>query len=202
MNRPVNPWDARYQTDEYVYGVNANAFLAEKHGLLVPKGETLAIAEGEGRNAVYLAEQGMNVTAWDYAPAAIDKTNRLAAERGVAVHAEVVDLHTANWEKERWDQIVCVFGHFPTPLRLRTLREVRDAVKPNGYFISEVYSVYQPPYRSGGPDDPDLLYRPEEFLQTFDGWRIVHMFMGEVDRHEGKLHNGLSHVIQFVGQKI
>lgn len=78
---------------------------------------------------------------------------------------------------------------------------VKKAVKPGGYFLTEVFSIHQLPYKSGGPKDINLLYSPEDFLETFKDWRIVHFFMGEAVRHEGELHNGLVHVIQFVGQK-
>ncbi|MDQ1002848.1 hypothetical protein QFZ28_003248 [Neobacillus niacini] len=102
---------------------------------------------------------------------------------------------------EKWDQLVCIFEHFPTELRKKTLQGVKETIKPGGHFVTEVYSIYQIPYSSGGPKDLDFLYNPEEFLQVFSDWRIIHFFTGEVTRHEGKLHNGLSHVIQFVGQK-
>ena len=197
----VNQWNTRFQAENYVYGKNPNVFLEEIQKKLQLTGEALAIAEGEGRNAVFLAEQGMNVTAWDYAESGLQKTNKLAEERGVKVHTILVDLNEATWEKDKWDEIVCIFGHFPKELRNRTLLEVKDAIKPGGYYITEVYSHKQIPYNSGGPRDLELLYSPEEFLQTFADWRIVHFFMGEVVRHEGELHNGLAHVIQFVGQK-
>lgn len=196
-----NLWDTRYQTEEYLYGKSPNVFLAEFHPLLVPSGETLSIAEGEGRNAVFLAQEGYDVTAWDYAPAGVEKINRLANERGVHLKADVVDLNAAPWEIAKWDQIINIFGHLPTALRLDTLASVSRAIKPDGFFVSEVYSIHQPPYQSGGPKELDLLYRPEEFLETFKGWRIIHFFMGEVNRQEGSLHKGISHVIQFVGQK-
>ena len=197
----MNQWNTRFQAENYVYGKNPNVFLEEIQKKLQLTGEALAIAEGEGRNAVFLAEQGMNVTAWDYAESGLQKTNKLAEERGVKVHTILVDLNEATWEKDKWDEIVCIFGHFPKELRNRTLLEVKDAIKPGGYYITEVYSHKQIPYNSGGPRDLELLYSPEEFLQTFADWRIVHFFMGEVVRHEGELHNGLAHVIQFVGQK-
>ncbi|MGG3798735.1 class I SAM-dependent methyltransferase [Metabacillus fastidiosus] len=197
----MNQWDTRFQNETFVYGTEPNIFLAEMQKKLQLSGEALAIAEGEGRNAVFLAEQGMNVTAWDYAKSGLNKTEKLAKQRGVTVRTELVDLNEAKWEKERWDQIVCVFGHFSKNLRTKTLQGVKEAVKQGGYFITEVYSTYQIPYKSGGPQDVELLYSPEEFLQTFSDWRIVHFFIGEVTRHEGELHNGLSHVIQFVGQK-
>ncbi len=143
----------------------------------------------------------MDVTTWDYAESGLEKTRRLAEERGVSVKTNLVDLNVANWDKDQWDEIFCIFGHFPTEIRQKTLRGIKQAVKPGGYYLTEVYSPYQIPYHSGGPKDPNSLYQPEEFLQTFADWRIVHFFMGEVVRHEGVLHTGLSHVIQFVGQK-
>ena len=165
-------------------------------------GDALAIAEGEGRNAVYLAQQGMKVTTWDYAQSGLLKTKKLAESKGVPVQTELVDLNEAVWEPEMWDEIVCVFGHFPKEIRKKTLEGVKKAVKPGGYFLTEVFSIYQLPYKSGGPKISILLYSPEEFfLETFKDWRIVHFFMGEAIRHEGELHNGLAHVIQFVGQK-
>ena len=197
----MNQWNNRFQDEKYVYGTEPNVFLSEIQEKLQLSGDVLAIAEGEGRNAVFLAEQGMNVTTRDYAESGLRKTKRLADERGVTVRTELVDLNEAQWDVNQWDEIVCIFGHFPMELRKKTLHGVKEAVKPGGYFVTEVYSHYQLPYKSGGPKELDFLYSPEEFLQTFSDWRIVHFFMGEVIRKEGELHNGLSHVIQFVGQK-
>ena len=198
----VNHWHKRFQADNYVYGKEPNEFLAAMHKQLNISGDVLAIAEGEGRNAVYLAEQGMRVTTWDFAPSGLEKTNKLADEKEVEVATELVDLNEADWSQGAWDEIVCVFGHFPSGLRDKTLKGVRAAVKPGGYFITEVYSPYQIPYKSGGPKDPAFLYQPEEFLETFRDWRVIHFFMGEVTRHEGDLHSGLAHVIQFAAQKL
>ncbi|WP_065409309.1 class I SAM-dependent methyltransferase [Pseudobacillus wudalianchiensis] len=197
----MNTWNDRFQHEKYVYGTEPNVFLAEMQKKLQLAGDALAIAEGEGRNAVFLAEQGMNVTAWDYAQSGLEKTKRLASLKGTVVQTDLIDLNEAQWKENKWDEIVCIFGHFPQQLRQRTLSGVKKAIKPGGYFVTEVYSLYQLPYKSGGPQDLDFLYRPEEFWTIFSDWRIVHFFMGEVVRHEGELHNGLSHVIQFVGQK-
>lgn len=197
----MNHWNTRFQGESYIYGKEPNAFLKEIHKKLKVSGNALAIAEGEGRNAVYLAEQGMSVTTWDYAVSGLTKTNQLAKERNVSVSAKQVDLNEAIWDKNTWDEIVCIFGHFPADLRQKTLQGVKEAVRPGGYYVTEVYSPYQIPYESGGPRNQDLLYKPEEFLSHFSDWRIVHFFMGEVVRHEGEGHNGLSHVIQCVVQK-
>ena len=197
----MNHWNSRFQNENYVYGTEPNVFLAETQKKLQLSGNALAIAEGEGRNAVFLAAQGTNVTTWDYAESGLAKTTKLAEARGVGVKTELVDLNNAVWNKDQWDELVCIFGHLPRDLRKKTLMGIKEAVKPGGYYISEVYSIHQLPYNSGGPRDLELLYNPEEFLQTFTDWRITHFFMGEVVRHEGELHNGLSHVIQFIGQK-
>ncbi|MGD6818618.1 class I SAM-dependent methyltransferase [Metabacillus sp. 113a] len=197
----MSSWEERFKADHYIYGTEANAFLKEMQPLLKSDGNALALAEGEGRNAVFLAQQGMKVTAWDYAASGLTKTERLAQEKGVEVKTEKVDLNDAVWEKGKWDAITCIFGHFPEKLRRQTLAGVKDAVKPGGFLVAEVYSPYQLSYGTGGPKDEQFLYKPEEFLQVFHDWRIVHFFMGEAERHEGDLHNGLSHVIQFAGQK-
>lgn len=197
----MNQWNNRFNNENYVFGTEPNEFLKAVQNKLHLSGDVLAIAEGEGRNAVFLAEQGLNVSAWDYAESGLEKTKKLAKIRSVNVKTELVDLNEAQWETNRWDEIICIFGHFPEELRKTTLRGIKEAVKPGGYFVTEVYSHSQIPYKSGGPQNLELLYSPEEFLQTFKDWRIVHFFMGEVVRHEGELHNGLSHVIQFVGQK-
>ncbi|ASS76746.1 SAM-dependent methyltransferase [Tumebacillus algifaecis] len=196
-----NHWHERFNTADYVFGKEPNAFLASIAHRLPAEGKWLAIAEGEGRNAVFLAEQGHRVTTWDLAESGLQKTKQLAAERNVAVATEWVDLSNAVWQPAQWDGIVCIFGHFPEALRNRTLQGVKTAVKPGGYYLTEVYSKYQLPYKSGGPKDEALLYQAEDLLQAFADWKIVHFFMGEVVREEGTGHQGLSHVIQLLAQK-
>ncbi|MGF2616070.1 class I SAM-dependent methyltransferase [Rossellomorea vietnamensis] len=197
----MNKWDERYKQDKYVYGTEPNIFMKNAMAKSDLSGEVLAIAEGEGRNAVYLASQGMNVTSWDYAASGLAKTKKLALSKKVQVHTELIDLEKASFKQNHWDGVVCIFGHFPEDLRQKTLQGIKETVKPGGYFVSEVYSIFQIPYKSGGPKEETMLYRPEDFLNTFHDWKIIHFFMGEVTRHEGDLHNGLSHVIQFIGQK-
>lgn len=198
----MNQWDIRFQSDNFVFGKDPNVFLKESHlKLPLTNGKTLAIAEGEGRNAVFLAQQGMSVTTWDFSETGLEKTRKLAKEKAVEVKTEHVDLNHAQWEENEWDEVICIFGHFPKELREKTLHNVKKAVKPGGYFITEVYSVYQLPYMSGGPKDQSLLYSPQDFLRIFSDWKIIHFFMGEVVRQEGEGHNGLSHVIQMVAQK-
>lgn len=200
MDNPHNQWDDRFSQQEYVYGTEPNQFVATMAPRLRP-GSLLAIAEGEGRNAVYLAGFGHEVTTWDYASSGLKKTKKLAEEKGLRVQTEWVDLWDAPWKKENWDTLVCVFGHFPRELREKTLHGIKEAVKPGGFFLCEVYSIYQLTYKTGGPPTLDMLYSPEEFLEVFKDWEILHFFLGETERYEGKLHHGLCHVIQFFGRK-
>lgn len=202
--QPINFWDERFQQEDYVFGTEPNEFVKQAEPFFSMEGQTLSIAEGEGRNSVFLAKQGHRVTAWDYAPSGLEKIQRLAESQGVRVTTELVDLQEAEWQENVWDEVVCVFGHFPAELRAKTLQGIKKAVKPGGIFVCEVYSPYQLlfEYGSGGPKDLTLLYRPEDFLGLFSDWKIHHFFMGEVVRHEGPGHNGLSHVIQFIGRKL
>ena len=197
----MNEWDSRFKNADYAYGKEANKFIREIYNQLQYQGKTLAIAEGEGRNGIFLAEKRFDVTTWDYSGEGIKKTEALAFEKQVRVKSELVDLNTAPWKKNTWDNIVNVYGHFDSSLRKKTLHSVKDAIKPGGYYISEVYSTYQIPYNSGGPKNLDMLYDPAELFQSFKDWKIVHFFLGEVQRHEGNFHNGLAHVIQICAQK-
>lgn len=193
-------WNKRFGAEDYAYGKEPNTFIKEK-GPLLPKGKVLAVAEGEGRNAVYLATLKHDVSTWDFSSEGLKKTEQLAEEKGVHVETNLVDLNEAAWEKEAWDHIVLVFGHFETELRESTLKNIEKAIRPGGSFLCEVYSPDQLNYRTGGPRMETMLYRPEEFLTTFHGWDIKHFFLGEVEREEGELHQGKSHVIQFYGIK-
>ena len=201
MAEYVNHWDDRFDEEQYVYGKEPNKFI-QTMAVNLPQKETLAIAEGEGRNAVFLASLGHNVTTWDYAPSGIRKTQLLAEEKGVSVKTVLQDLEQAKWEDNKWDNIINVFGHFPTPLRMKTLQGIKQSIKVGGLFLTEVYSIHQLDYKTGGPRDMDLLYRPEEFLQTFSDWKVLHFYMGEEERYEGKLHAGKCHVIQLLAQKM
>jgi SAM-dependent methyltransferase len=195
-----NMWHERFSTDEYVYGKEPNEFVVEA-AKLMPKGKVLCIAEGEGRNSVYLASLGFDVTAWDFAQAGLDKTNQLADEKGVVVTTEYRDLADVIWVAEQWDAIVQIFGHFPEDVMARTFSGIKKALKPGGYYISELYTKEQLAYGTGGPRNEAMLINPKEMLEQFDGYFIKHFHVGEVNREEGQLHTGTAHVVQSMFQK-
>lgn len=197
----TNHWHERFKTEAYIYGKEPNAFVKEIAGKLPKGGKVLCIAEGEGRNAVYLAMLDFSVTAWDYAASGLEKTMRLAEERKVTVATELHDLAEVEWVSEQWDAIVHVFGHFPKDVMDYTLEGVKKALKPGGYYLSELYTKEQLQYRTGGPRNEEMLMNPTQLLETFESYFIEHFYVGEVHRQEGILHTGDAHVVQCLFQK-
>ncbi|GIN72098.1 methyltransferase [Bacillus sp. J14TS2] len=193
-------WHERFSMDEYFYGKEPNLFLVQATKQL-PKGKILCIAEGEGRNSVFLASRGYDVTAWDFAQSGIEKTKRLAEDRGVIVNTEWHDLADVAWEEEEWDAIIHIFGHFPTPIFERTVEGIRKALKPGGYYVSELYTKEQIEYGTGGPKEIENLCDPATLLSRFSDYFIQHFYIGEVERIEGQGHTGVAHVVQSIFRK-
>lgn len=196
----TNFWHERFSAEEYVYGKEPNHFVVEAARML-PKGKVLCIAEGEGRNSVYLASLGYDVTAWDYAQAGLDKTQQLANEHGVSVKTELRDLADVEWQEEQWDIIIHIFGHFPSDVMNRTLAGVQKALKIGGYYVSELYTKEQLRYGTGGPGNATMLVNPADMLRKFEEYFIKHFYVGEVNREEGQLHTGTAHVVQSIFKK-
>lgn len=196
----MNKWNKRFSTADYIYGKEANMFVKEAVERFTIGPDILAVAEGEGRNAVYLAEHDRHVTIWDYAQSGLDKAQALAEEKGVTLKTKRQDLTEADWAEETFDAVVCVFGHFDSASRSQILEGIRKTVKRGGLFITEVYAEEQLNYGTGGPKDIDFLYNQSDF-DVFLGWETLHFEKKEVERHEGSGHNGLSCVIQYVGRK-
>ncbi|WP_368653789.1 class I SAM-dependent methyltransferase [Ornithinibacillus sp. 4-3] len=197
-----NSWDERFNKQEYIYGKEPNVFvksMLQDH----PSCDVLTIAEGEGRNAVYAAELGHRVTAWDYSSVGLDKLHQFADSRNVKVKTKLVDLaQEIDFRENQWDVVMNVFGHIgDASVRQRLMKGIKTMLRPGGVYIMEVYSDRQLPYRSGGGKDIRLLYTPCEVLQIFADWQIKYFYYGEVERYEGKLHTGLGHVIQLAVYK-
>lgn len=197
----TNQWHERFDTEAYMYGKEPNVFVTEIAHKLPKNGKVLCIAEGEGRNAVYLATLGFSVMSWDFAASGLEKTKRLAEEKDVIVSTELQDLADVQWEDEQWDAIIHIFGHFPKEVMDRTLEGVKQALKPGGYYLSELYTKTQLQYGTGGPGNEEMLINPQEMLATFEGYFVEHFFVGEVHRQEGILHTGDAHVVQCLFQK-
>ncbi|MDO6443056.1 cyclopropane-fatty-acyl-phospholipid synthase family protein [Marinobacter sp. 2_MG-2023] len=197
-------WDERFNTEHYVYGEEPNSFLVEqwnKYELDENKGKVLCLAEGEGRNAVYLAERGHTVTTVDLSEVGLQKSARLAESRGVALETVQADLATYTPESNVYSAVVMIFAHTPTDIRKRSLQIAKDALRTGGYLILEGYTEYQIGRGTGGPGDKTMMFSKQELEQIFAPGEILLSRELVRDIHEGPLHNGEGAVVQFVAKK-
>ncbi|SYX83799.1 class I SAM-dependent methyltransferase [Paenibacillus alvei] len=191
-------WNERFGSAEYYYGEEPNAFIREQAYRLDSNQRIIAFAEGEGRNAVYLARAGHDVTAVDYSENGLAKTKKLAQKHNVLVHTKQMNLLEDHVPQKEYDAAIMVFGHFHHSDQFVVLNKLKQAVKPGGMIMLEVYSKEQIHYRTGGPSDIELLYEPTDILAWSRGLKVLHFFYGEQERVEGKGHTGLAHVVQLV----
>lgn len=195
-------WEGRYATDDYIFGTAPNAFLASQAQRLPPGGRALAIADGEGRNGVWLAERGLRVHAVDFSPSALAKAAKLAAERGVEVEFEQADVLTWAWPEAAYDVVVAIFIQFaPPPGREAIVEGLRRALKPGGTLILQGYTPKQIEHGTGGPSNPANLYTRADLERWFGDWRIDHLAEHESVIREGTHHHGLSALIDLVAVK-
>ena len=195
-----NIWDQRYQRDEYVYGTSPNAFLESAAGY-IPKGRVLCLAEGEGRNAVFLAGRGYDVFAVDASAVGLQKAGRLAAAKGVSIHVEVKDLADYEIRPESWQAVVSIFGHLPPVLRKAVHRSVVAGLCPGGVFILEAYTPAQLKYGTGGPPSAEMMMTLAELGDELAGLKFEHALETERDIREGTQHKGRGAVVQVVAVK-
>jgi cyclopropane fatty-acyl-phospholipid synthase-like methyltransferase len=201
-------WSARYREagEDYLFGVTPNKFLADRSGLL-KKGQTaLSIADGEGRNSVWLAEQGLTVTAVEIAAVAVEKARKLAAARQVAVTFKVADMLGPNWPPasfvESFDWVIGIFIQFTGPgERSRQFAAMKRATRPGGRILLQGYTPAQLNYRTGGPSAIENLYTADMLREAFADWAIEELVEYEDDVSEGARHQGRSALIGLVARK-
>lgn len=197
---PVSMWDKRFSERVYVYGTSPNDFLRDAIGSL-PKGKVLCLADGEGRNGVYLAQQGNEVTSVDISSVGLQKARDLAGNRGVSIRTIVADLHTFDMGQNQWDLIVSIFCHLPAPIRRCVHKRITKGLKPGGIFLLEAYTPAQIAFGTGGPRTEDLLMTLSDLQADLCGLELLHACELERDIHEGLLHNGKSSVVQVIARK-
>jgi SAM-dependent methyltransferase len=193
-------WNERFAKEDYAYGRSENDFLRESVHLL-PMGKILSIGEGEGRNAVYLAKLGYDVTAIDYSEVGLDKAHRLATENRTAIHTIHADLTTYNLDKDYWQGIVSIYFHVHKAERSKIHKKCVDALAMGGVFILESYSTNQLGFDTGGPKNSDLLLDLDEVLRELDGLNFKIARVTEREVIEGDYHTGLGSVVQIVAEK-
>ena len=193
-------WDERYNTEEYVYGKEPNAFLASVIADM-PQGRILCLAEGEGRNAVFLAEQGRDVVAVDASAVGLEKASRLANERGVKIETLVENLSDVVIEPGGWDAIVSIFAHVPPEIRRPLHKKIVQGLRPGGMLVLEAYTPEQIGLGTGGPPVVEMTMSLDALRDELDGLIFRHAVELHRDVVEGKFHTGKGAVVQLVAVK-
>src|SRR6202030_4611215 len=194
-------WQGRYGISDYLFGKVPNYFLAACKPLLPKSGKALAVADGEARNGVWLAEQGLDVVSIDFSEAAQAKAAALAKERGVAIKLVHTDVHAWDYPPDAFDVVVEIFTQFSTPAeRPRKWAGMRKALKPGGLLILQGYTPKQLEYGTGGPSEIERLYTRAMLEQAFGDFRDLKFVEEEVEIREGTAHGGMSAVIRLTGR--
>ncbi len=197
-------WSARYRDagENYLFGTAPNRFLAEQEALFQPGMQVLSVADGEGRNSVWLAELGCSVTATEISAVALAKAQKLAHGRHVSVDFVQADLLSWNWPQAAYDAIVGIFIQFVGPRERESLfAAMKQALKPGGVLLLQGYTPKQLEYRTGGPSAVENLYTAELLRQAFGAWEIVVLKEHEAEISEGNAHVGRSALIDLVVRK-
>ncbi len=200
VSGPTLMWEQRYGEAHYVFGTEPNDFLRAQLPML-PRGRVLCLAEGEGRNAVFLAEAGFEVHSVDLTEAGVVKTLQLAADRGVTVHARVGDLAAVPIGLGEWNVIVSIFAHMPPNVRRDLHRRVAAALAPDGMLLLEAYTPDQVGRGTGGPHDPALTMTLAGLRDELQPLEFVHGLETVRDVVEGVGHTGPGAVVQVVARK-
>jgi SAM-dependent methyltransferase len=198
--RTATNWDERYSEAGFAYGTAPNEFLVSVADR-IPHGQILSLAEGEGRNAVYLAALGYEVTGVDASLVGLRKARDLAVERGVTITTIHADLSTFEIESEQWDGIVACYCHLPSALRIPLHRAVVRGLKPGGVFVLEAFSKEQLAYDTGGPKSLDMLLSLDEVRRELTGLEFIHAACLERDVREGRGHTGIASVVQLLARR-
>jgi SAM-dependent methyltransferase len=195
-------WNRRYDGDEFLFGTEPNAWLAGQASMLPVGGRILCVADGEGRNSVWLARQGFQVEAFDVAARAVDKARALAARSGLEVGYTVAEVDGFAWEEGAYDGVVAIFVQFADPAMRATLfeRMVRS-LKPGGVLILQGYTPRQLEYRTGGPPILSHLYTRDLLEASFAQLSILALDDYEAEIHEGQGHRGRSALIGLVARR-
>ena len=195
-------WNEKYDRDDFLYGTEPNDFLRVASLILPEHAKVLSLAEGEGRNACYLAQQGHQVTAVDSSEIGLEKALVLAEAREVPIKIQVADLIDYELGESKWDGIIAIFCHLPVDLRKKVAQKIVNALKPGGFYISEVYAKDQLKHSTGGPKNINLLINLADIQQEMPSLNWIHAQQIERPIHEGIGHTGIGCVTQVIGQKI
>lgn len=199
---PAGTWNRRFASDDFVFGTEPNEWLRTHADVWQTGQRVLCVADGEGRNSVWLAQRGLVVDAFDIAELGVAKARRLAASKGADVHFEVADCDGYAWRPAAWDGIAAIFVQFADPaLRARLFAHMIDSLKPGGTLLLQGYTPKQLDYRTGGPPLLEHLYTEPMLREAFEALEIVELRADEAEVAEGSGHRGWSALIGLVARK-
>ena len=203
---PVSPelqrWNERFSGSDYVFGTEPNAFLEAQAHLLRPGQRALAVADGEGRNGVWLTEQGLDVLSFDFSPAGVEKARRLAQRRGVTLRTELADAAAWQWEPERFEVVIAIFILFAGPeLRKAFFDGIRRTLAPGGLLLLQGYRPEQLRYGTGGPSCAENMYTADLLRSSFSGFEILRLEEHDSHTREGQGHVGMAALVDLVARK-
>jgi len=193
-------WDERYSEPGYAYGESPNDYLVSMVDKIKGK-QVLSLAEGEGRNAIYLASKGFNVTAVDSSVVGLTKANELASQKQVSISTEQADLTDYEPGIEQWDAIISIFCHLPEVIRKQLHKKVMQALRPGGVLILEAYIPKQLEFATGGPPSASLMMSLDKVAHELQGMELELAQEIERDVIEGKYHHGRAAVLQILARK-
>jgi SAM-dependent methyltransferase len=197
----MNFWNERYAETGFAYGTEPNDFLAAQ-AQRIPRGRVLCLAEGEGRNAVYLAKLGYDVTAVDQSPVGLNKAQTLAQQQGVRITTIVADLGEFEIAAAHWHGIISISAHVPPAIRTRLHHQVVSGLTPGGVLLLEAYTPRQIEMNFiGGPKQPELCMTLAALRNELAGLKLLHAQELERDVNEGKYHKGRGAVVQLIAQR-
>lgn len=195
-------WDARFARDDYLFGTAPNEFLASCRDLIADGARVLCVADGEGRNSVWLASEGFEVTAFDPSPVGVAKARRLAGERGVAVDYDVADADSWSWPQETFDVVAAIYIQFAPPdMRRRLFGRILEALRPGGLLLLEGYRLEQLAHGTGGPRVPDQLYTEAQLREELAAFALEEIRSYDAEIDEGPAHSGMSAVIDVIARR-
>ena len=199
---PVQTWDARFGGPDFLFGTEPNAYLASRRALLAAGKSALAVADGEGRNSVWLAQQGLLVDAFDISPVGVAKADELARRAGVSVNLHVCDCDSWDWQPDAYDVVAAVFVQFAGPeMRRRLFAGMASTLKPGGYLILQGYTPKQLDYKTGGPGLLDHLYTGGMMREAFSALEMIELSEYDSMLDEGTQHIGPSALLGMVARK-
>ncbi|MHB8742903.1 MAG: SAM-dependent methyltransferase [Sulfuricaulis sp.] len=193
-------WDQRFSGADYTYGTEPNAFLVSQKQYCQRGMQAIAVADGEGRNGVWLAQQGLDVLSVDGSKVGLHKAQELARRRGVSIRTEWAELTTWKWPEQKFDLVAAIFIHFPPEHRARLHKKMLGALKPGGILIMEAFTPAQLQYKTGGPGARELLYTAEMLRQDFIEAKILQQQEVLTELAEGVGHRGQAAVVRLVLQ--